>query len=85
MPFITTRVYTPGPLSKKRPDNDHLAVEALERQERMPEGEWKKYSSMAFTQMRKISKAIERVRSHRCESLGKCSMLIFSTLLDCFL
>lgn len=34
MSFITTQVYTAGAESKKGPDKDLLAVEALERQER---------------------------------------------------
>ena len=71
MPFITNQVVHQEQ-SKKGPDKDDadLEVEAPEGHETRPRERELKNSSTLFIQMKKISSALERVRSQRCEILG---------------
>lgn len=58
--------------SKKGPDKDDadLEVEAPVGHETRPRERELKKSSTLFIQMKKISSALERVRSQRCGTLG---------------
>lgn len=48
-------------------------------------GSGKKKFSIVFTQRRKLSRAVERVRRHRCDSLGQMQEANSQGILSCFL
>ena len=86
MLLITNEVCTSGAESKQGPSKDHpdLGMKLLKMEEDAWGKESKKILNCFHSNYRKVSRARERVRKHKCSSLGKMQQADFQGILGYF-